>query len=811
VGIPVDSSLRQTGSAPAPAARTPVPAGPPLLRRLVAAGVVPAEDLDALGGPERDAVLRAAGDEPLLEALVAARLATEYQAIRVKSGRLHGLVLGNYRVLDRVGSGGMGVVYRGEHRQLRTPVAIKALHPTPDQSPRALARFFQEARAVGRLRHPNIVAAVDAGEEPAVGPDCPAIPYFVMELVPGTDLELAVAAQPFSVGFACHVAHQVADALIEAHRHGLVHRDIKPSNVIVTPDGQAKLLDFGLARLPTEERLTRSGAQLGTVGYMSPEQARNAHAVDARADVFGLGATLYYAVTGQAPYSDSPAFAAAPPSARALRPDVPAGLDAVLARMMAHDPAHRYPSAEAVMRALLPYLPAAGSRFAAHAASACVPVPAPRGTPTVAAPTSAKSTADPVARRVLIVDDQPDIRRLCRVSLAAEGIACDEAGAGPDAVEQAAKAPYDLVLLDVDLPGFGGEEVLRRLRQRPPSPHLKVVMFSGAASGDELSRILLAGADDFLTKPFSMVQLRARVKSALRLKEAQDLSDRLNRELLQLNRELEQTLEDRDGELIRARNGLVLALAKLVEHRSAETGSHLMRLQRYCRALVEEAAQLPAFAPLLDENFARTLEDAVPLHDIGKAALPDHVLNKPGPLDANERLVMQTHTTTGAETLREVARRHPFATGFLHMAIDIARSHHERWDGAGYPDRLAGEDIPLAARIVALGDVYDALRSKRVYKPALSHTTAVMTITEGSPGQFDPALVEVFRSCADQFDRIFRDLAVRLLLERLVRLGDLAGRRVAGVGVDGVLQLELAPLLHPHQVFLALLRGEAAL
>ena len=170
----------------------------------------------------------------------------------------------------------------------------------------------------------------------------------------------------------------------------------------------------------------------------------------------------------------------------------------------------------------------------------------------------------------------------------------------------------------------------------------------------------------------------------------------LNQELLRLNGELEQALEDRDGELIRARNGLVLALAKIVEHRSAETGSHLLRLQRYCRVLAEEAAATPAFAALLDENFIRTLEDSAPLHDIGKAALPDHVLNKPGPLDANERLVMQTHTTIGADTLREVARRHPFATGFLHMAIDIARSHHERWDGTGYPDRLAAASIPLA-------------------------------------------------------------------------------------------------------------------
>jgi response regulator RpfG family c-di-GMP phosphodiesterase len=751
----VANSRSRTTSSHSPAApRTP------LLAHLLACGVVAPEDYDSLPPDERTA-LDAAPEEDLLGAMVAAGLITEFQAERIRTGRLHGLVLGNYRLLDRIGHGGMGVVYRAEHRQLRTPVAVKALHPAPDQNPRTLARFFVEARAVGALKHPNIVAAVDAGEEPARGPDGPAIPYFVMELVPGVDLERA-AVTPLPVGLACNVAHQVADALIEAHRLGLIHRDIKPSNVIVTPAGQAKLLDFGLARLPGEERLTRSGAQLGTIGYMAPEQCRDAHAADARADVFGLGATLFYALTGQAPFTDLMALLGPPPSARALRPEVPAALDAVLARMMATDPARRVPSAEAAMRALLPFLPQAGGAALPPrlASPVAMPTPPPAGAPRLTRPADRgeQRTTDSAPSRVLIVDDQPDIRRLCRAALGAEGLACDEAEDGPSAVAKAGARPYDLVLLDVDMPGFNGEEVLRRLRQRPPTPHLKVVMFSGAATGDDLSRTLLAGADDFLTKPFSVTQLRARVKTALRLKDAQDRADVLNRQLLTVNAELEQSLEARDSELIRARNGLVLALAKIIEHRSVETGRHLLRLQRFCRVLAEEAAEIPAYSRVIDANFVRTLEDAAPLHDIGKAALPDHVLNKPGPLDPGERLLMQAHTTIGADTLREVARQHPFATGFLHVAIDIARSHHERWDGTGYPDRLAGEAIPLSARLVAVCDVYDALRSRRVYKPGLSHHTALLTITEGSPGHFDPALVEAFRRVAAPFDHVFREL-----------------------------------------------------
>ena len=764
---------------------TPPPAAPrpPSLRRLLADGIVAADDLDALPADDRLALDREPDGDTALDRLAALGLVTAYQAERVRAGRTHGLVLGNYRVLDRIGSGGMGTVFKAEHRRLRQTVAVKALHPGPDPGSRALARFFREARAVARLRHPNIVAVTDAGEEPARPPDAPAVPYFVMEYVPGADLERLVSPG-VGVAFACHVAHQVADALLEAHRHGLIHRDIKPGNIIVTPEGQAKLLDFGLARVPDgrADRLTRAGTPLGTVGFMAPEQWHDAQAADARADVFSLGCTLFFALTGRAPFPDALAAGLGPrPSAAALRPEVPGGLDAVLARMLAADPDDRYPTAEAVMRALLPYLPSARP-------SEFIPTPQPRvaresprvaresprvaresprvarESPRVArespglhpghAPTA---TAEPTTGRVLIVDDQPDIRRLCRFALQAEGLACDEATTGPDAVTRAAQSAYDLILLDVDLPGFNGDEVLRQVRRNPPAPHLKVIMFSGKASGDDLSRIMLAGADDFVTKPFSVVQLRARVKAALRLKDAQDRSDRLNRDLLAVNAGLEQAVEQRDGELIRARNGLVLALARLVGHKSTETGGHLMRMQRYCRVLAEEAAAVPAFAPQIDANFVRMLEDCAPLHDVGKAAVPDHILNKPGPLTRDERAIMESHTTIGADTLQAVARRHPFATAFLHLAIDITRHHHERWDGTGYPDRLAGERIPLAARLVAVADVYDALRSRRVYKPGLSHTTAVMTMTEASPGHFDPALLEVFTRCAGQFDRVFRE------------------------------------------------------
>lgn len=183
----------------------------------------------------------------------------------------------------------------------------------------------------------------------------------------------------------------------------------------------------------------------------------------------------------------------------------------------------------------------------------------------------------------------------------------------------------------------------------------------------------------------------------------------------------------------------------------------MIRLQRYVRVLGQAAAGTPAFASRLGPDFVEAVESAAPLHDIGKVAVPDHVLNKPGPLTADERGLMQAHTVAGADTLAEVSARYPFATGFFSTAVEIARSHHEKWDGTGYPDRLAGEAIPLSARLVAVADVYDALRSRRVYKPAFTHAEAVEQMLDRSPGHFDPALLGVFRRCGDGFDRVFRE------------------------------------------------------
>jgi response regulator RpfG family c-di-GMP phosphodiesterase len=370
------------------------------------------------------------------------------------------------------------------------------------------------------------------------------------------------------------------------------------------------------------------------------------------------------------------------------------------------------------------------------------------------------ASCGPAARAhcVLIVDDEAPNRNLFSAVLTSFGLHCEEAADGVLALEALQARRFDLVVLDIDMPRLRGTDVLRRLRETPPWPHLKIIMISGRSAPDELAHMMLGGADDFLVKPFSTTQLQARVQTALRLKDAQDRSDKLHGELLAANRDLEQAVLARDGDLIHARNALVLGLAELVAYRDNETGDHLLRLTRYSRVLAETAAASPSFAGQIDANFLQMLECCAPLHDIGKAGVPDQILLKPGKLTPDEFAIMKTHTTIGADVLQQVAKKHGFARGFLTMAIDITRHHHERFDGEGYPDRLAGDCIPLAARIVTIADVYDAMRCRRVYKSAMPHADVVRIMTRESDGHFDPALLQVFEQCADQFEQLYEEL-----------------------------------------------------
>jgi len=224
------------------------------------------------------------------------------------------------------------------------------------------------------------------------------------------------------------------------------------------------------------------------------------------------------------------------------------------------------------------------------------------------------------------------------------------------------------------------------------------------------------------------------------------------------NRHLELSLEASKADVRQAHDALLFTMAKMAESRDGETPGHLRRLQRYSRILAEQASRERPWVGLVDARFLQRLERCVPLHDIGKIGLPDYVLLKPATLTPAERALVEQHPLIGDRILEALGKEHGEALDFLTMARAIVRHHHERHDGKGYPDKLAADAIPAAARLVAVADVYDALRRERFHKPAINHAAAVSMMVRGSPGQFDPVLLRTFETCHDQFERVFREV-----------------------------------------------------
>jgi response regulator RpfG family c-di-GMP phosphodiesterase/tRNA A-37 threonylcarbamoyl transferase component Bud32 len=698
----------------------------------------------------RDQLERFASPTALGAALVEGGLLTAYQADRVLSGMVHGLVLGNYQVIDRLGAGGMAVVFLAEHAVLKRRAAVKVLPVDENCPPELLDRFYAEMRVLAELHHPNIVLALDAGEVPAPGPNMPRLVYLAMELIEGGDLEEYVLGHGrVPIARACDWIRQAACGLQEAHDRHLIHRDVKPSNLLLSTRGDVKVVDFGLARQFCSSQ-TDPRALLGSIEFMAPEQSHDPSGVGAAADIYGLGATLFWLLTGEPPYPPTRVLSKAlralqeepPRPLRALRPDAPPELEALVSRMVARDPAQRPALPLTVMNALAPFA-------------------VPERTPVRAEPAGpvARGRADTPRPHVLIIDDQETLRRLCRATLELAGYHCSETGDGETALHLVHLERIDLVLLDLNLPGIDGYEVCRRLRERPPQPHLKVIVISGRGNQDQLAEALPRGADDYMSKPFAPRQLEAKVRHALELKEAQDRVDTLTRHLVQTNRQLEQSLQARAGDVRQAQDALLFGMARLAELRDGETAGHLRRMQRFARCLAEHASEMPPWNGLVDAFFLEQLERCVPLHDIGKTGLPDEVLLKPGALTPAERALVETHPVIGDRILETLGKEHGQSLAFLGVARAIVRHHHERHDGRGYPDRLAGDAIPAAARLTALADVYDTLRRQRQYKPARPHAEAVHLILHESPGQFDPLLLQAFAACQQHLERIYRDLS----------------------------------------------------
>jgi len=322
--------------------------------------------------------------------------------------------------------------------------------------------------------------------------------------------------------------------------------------------------------------------------------------------------------------------------------------------------------------------------------------------------------------RVLIVDDDEIAVLVLKDALIGAGYTVDTAGDGHEALALLKDGSRRLVVSDWEMPLMTGVELCRAIRAEELLGYVYIILLTSHDTPLERVEGLRAGADDFVAKPFDTGELLARIGTGERVL----------------------SMETRDV--------AIFAMAKLAESRDPETGAHLERVRSYSRVLAQHLAGLPKFRSEISPEYARLIYLTSPLHDIGKVGIPDSVLLKPGRLSDREFEIMKMHATLGAQTLDAALSQFP-GVKFLEMGRDIAASHHERFDGSGYPSHLKGEQIPLCGRIVAVADVYDALTSRRIYKGAFAHDVARSMIVSETMTHFDPDVVEAFVQTEQRF------------------------------------------------------------
>ena len=315
--------------------------------------------------------------------------------------------------------------------------------------------------------------------------------------------------------------------------------------------------------------------------------------------------------------------------------------------------------------------------------------------------------------KVLVVDDDTITREMLRHALETAGYEVHTACDGREALDAINQEGHRLVISDWEMPRMNGLDLCKAIRSGNYDGYIYLILLTTHGGSQDIVAGLSAGADDYVIKPFENAELTMRLRVGERIL----------------------ALETREV--------AIFALAKLAESRDPETGAHLERVRSYSHVIAQHLQKLPKYQDLVDSKYVQHIYETSPLHDIGKVAIPDSILLKPDHLNNREREIMCTHAQSGADTLDAALRQYPHAE-FLLMARDIAASHHEHYDGSGYPYGLSGNDIPLCGRIVALADVYDALTSKRVYKNAFTHDVARSIIIGELGKQFDPDVVDAF-------------------------------------------------------------------
>lgn len=357
----------------------------------------------------------------------------------------------------------------------------------------------------------------------------------------------------------------------------------------------------------------------------------------------------------------------------------------------------------------------------------------------------------PIKPTVLVVDDAPSNLALISAILKFD-YTVKAANHGQKALDLCAQEPPDLILLDIVMPDIDGYEVCRRLKVQSETQPVPIIFLTSKSDVEDEEMGLQLGAVDYITRPINPRILQSRVRA--------HIADTWRmRTLHKSNEHLEFEISRRTQEVLALQNVTTLALASLAETRDTDTGNHLLRTQHYVLAMARALKVHPKFAHYLTESRIQALFKSAPLHDIGKVGIPDRVLLKRGKFEPDEWRVMQQHPTLGYEALERAKVEGSSNSDFLEIAKEIVLSHHEKWDGTGYPQGLAAERIPMAARLMAVADVYDALISRRIYKEPAPHAQAVQIILQGRGTHFDPDVVDAFERIAHEFADIAQQFA----------------------------------------------------
>jgi len=363
-------------------------------------------------------------------------------------------------------------------------------------------------------------------------------------------------------------------------------------------------------------------------------------------------------------------------------------------------------------------------------------------------------TGEEAGKTILLADDEPGIMLLLKTLCQGMGYRTIEASNGLEAVEMTVRFLPDLAIMDGAMPVKSGFEATRELKSNMLTEHIPIIMLTGLQTREDRLKGISAGANDFLTKPVDAEELGLRVRNNLKIKEYHDflkdhaeiLEEQVRERTMELRRTLDE-LKKASGLVTRGYIDTIFRLAVVSEYKDEDTGSHIRRISFYTKELASTLG--------MDADFTEGIFHASIMHDIGKVGIPDSIMLKPGPLSPEEWETMKSHTERGARILSGSD------SPYLKMAEEIARSHHERWDGSGYPSGLSGESIPIAARITNIADQYDALRTRRPYKPAFSHVEAARVVTEGDgrtmPRHFDPRILQCFSAHARRFEEIYEE------------------------------------------------------